>query len=41
MTSFTRRNPETGQLPGEEVLDLPPRAAHPRGLVVDLRRPAG
>jgi DEAD/DEAH box helicase domain-containing protein len=32
VTSFTRRNPETGQPLGEEVLDLPPRALHTRAV---------
>ena len=30
VTSFTRRNPETGQPLGEEALDLPPRALRTR-----------
>jgi len=32
VTSFTRRNPETGQPMGEEVLDLPPRALRTRAV---------
>ena len=32
VTSFTRRNPETGQPLGEEVLDLPPRALRTRAV---------
>src|SRR5579859_1104628 len=32
VTSFTRRNPETGQPLGEETLDLPPRALRTRAV---------
>jgi DEAD/DEAH box helicase domain-containing protein len=32
VASFTRRNPETGQPLGEEVLDLPPRALRTRAV---------
>ncbi len=32
VTSFTRRNPETGQPLGEEALDLPPRALRTRAV---------
>jgi len=32
VTSFTRRNPETGQPLGEELLDLPPRALRTRAV---------
>jgi len=32
VTSFTRRNPETGQPYGEEVLDLPPRTLRTRAV---------
>ena len=32
VTSFTRRNPETGQPFGEEALDLPPRALRTRAV---------
>jgi len=32
VTSFTRRNPETGQPLGEEPLDLPPRALRTRAV---------
>jgi len=32
VTSFTRRNPETGQPLGEEILDLPPRALRTRAV---------
>ena len=32
VTSFTRRNPETGQPLGEEVLDLPPRSLRTRAV---------
>jgi DEAD/DEAH box helicase domain-containing protein len=32
VTSFTRRNPETGQPYGEEALDLPPRALRTRAV---------
>jgi DEAD/DEAH box helicase domain-containing protein len=32
VTSFTRRNPETGQPLGEVPLDLPPRALRTRGI---------